>query len=188
MSSIRTSLTSLFALARGETRLALAGAPQFVWRLLGVAGWASIAIFAGLLIGFAAVALPPMAMAGIVVPFVLFLLWVIPDGFVPPERLIRRLFLIALFADICLNRFDVRQERRPVTRRWSTSDALVGAAGARGRAERVSNDRAQRRGRRRGRAARGARRVTHQSRSDAPSPALPREPFAGSKIGLGGMR
>lgn len=102
MSTIRASITRLFAVARGETRLALTGAPEFAWRLVGVAVWASIAVLAGLIVGFAAVALPPLGLAGIIVPFILFLLWVVPDGFNPPEKLIRRMLLIVLFADICL--------------------------------------------------------------------------------------
>ena len=102
MSSIGASISRLFALARGETRLAFSDAPQVAWWLVGVAAWASVAIMAGLIVGFAAVALPPVGLAGVILPFILFLLWVIPDGFNPPDRLIRRMLLIVLFTDICI--------------------------------------------------------------------------------------
>ncbi len=102
MSSIRMSMTRFVALARGETRLALAGAPQIAWRAMVVGAWATLAILMGVVVGFAAVALPPTGLAGIVSVFALFLLWVLPDGFKPPEKLIRRLLLVVVFVDLCI--------------------------------------------------------------------------------------
>jgi hypothetical protein len=102
MSSIRTSMTRFVTVARGETRLALAGAPQTARRLLVVGGWATLAISAGVVVGLAAVALPPMGLAGIIGFFAMLLLWVLPDGFEPPDRFIRPLLLVVVFVDLCL--------------------------------------------------------------------------------------
>jgi O-antigen ligase len=93
---------SFFTVARGETRLALARAPKFAWRLLGVAGWGFFAILAGIIVGYSAVALPPMGLLGIIAIFALVLLWVLPDGFTPPDKLIRQLLFVMACVDLAL--------------------------------------------------------------------------------------
>ncbi len=102
MSSIRLSMTRFLAVARGETNLALAGAPRVARRLFGIAGWALLAILSGAIVGFAAVVLPPMGLVGIVAIFALFLLWALPDGFEPPDKFMKWLLLIVVFVHICI--------------------------------------------------------------------------------------
>jgi hypothetical protein len=98
----RTFVTQLFTVARGETRLALSGAPEFLWRLGGVAGWALLAILMGSILGLAAVALPPMGLAAIIGGVGLVLLWVLPDTFAPPKALIRRLLFVVVVVDLTI--------------------------------------------------------------------------------------
>ncbi len=102
MSFFRTTVTQFLATARGETRLALADAPEFFSRLLTVFGWAFLAILMGSIVGFAAVALPPMGLAGIIAVFVVILLWVLPEGPVPSDKLIRRLLYVVVFVDLSI--------------------------------------------------------------------------------------
>ena len=93
---------TFLAVARGEARLALADAPGVAWRLLAVAGWAFLAILMGLTVGFAAVALPPMALLGIIALFVIVLLWVLPEGPTPSDRLMRRVIFVMLAVDLTI--------------------------------------------------------------------------------------
>ena len=58
MSSIRAAVIYFLTIARGETRLALAGAPYFARRALGVTCWGLLAILMGSIVGFAAATLP----------------------------------------------------------------------------------------------------------------------------------
>jgi O-antigen ligase len=88
--------------SRGEMKLALAGAPALAWRLLVIAAWAFFAILMGSVVGFAAVALPPMGLAGIIAVFVLILLWVLPEGPTPSEKLIRRLMYAMVAVDLAI--------------------------------------------------------------------------------------
>ena len=79
MGAIRASVAQYFAVARGEMRLSLAGAPAFMRRALTILSWALTAILLGCLIGLMAVVLPPMSVFGVVAFAVLILLWAMPD-------------------------------------------------------------------------------------------------------------
>ena len=102
MSSIRAGVAHFLILARGETRLALAGAPNIAWRALGIFGWGLLAVLMGSIVGFAAATLPPMALLGILMVFALVLLWVLPDGPTPPDSIVRLLLFLVVMVDFTI--------------------------------------------------------------------------------------
>jgi O-antigen ligase len=95
-------LARYITLARGELRLVLAGAPAFARRGIFIASWSIAAILAGCVTGLFAVVMPPMATFGFLGVFALVLLWVAPDTPIGSDTLIRRLFFVALAADISI--------------------------------------------------------------------------------------
>ncbi len=98
----RAALAQFISVARGETRHALAGAPDFAWRLLGVVAWGLFAMLMGAIVGVAAVALPPMGLAAIIAVFGLVLLWVMPEGFTPPDKLIRSALFVFVVVQVTI--------------------------------------------------------------------------------------
>ena len=102
MSSIRAAVTHFLIIARGETRLALTGAPDIAWRALGVFGWGLLAVLMGSVVGYAAATLPPMGLLAILMVFALVLLWVLPDGPTPPDSVIRQLLFIVVIVDLTI--------------------------------------------------------------------------------------
>jgi hypothetical protein len=102
MNVFRADFSPYVALARGELRLTFRGAPRLALRALVVLAWALAAIVAGSLVGFFAVTLPPLALAGYVGVFGLVLLWVAPDVRIVSEAWLRRLFFVALVVLLCV--------------------------------------------------------------------------------------
>lgn len=102
MSFVRPNVGHLLVAARGELRLAMAYARRIMWSVLGVAGWAVFAILMGCIVGFSAVVFPPTWLAAIIATFMLILLWVLPDGFPPPDRLIRYSLFVVAVVDLTL--------------------------------------------------------------------------------------
>ncbi len=80
--------------------------PMWVSALLGdvarVVAWGAVAIFLGLIVGLAAVVLPPIGAIGIISLPALVLLWVMPELPAVSDKLVRRLFLAMLIVDLCL--------------------------------------------------------------------------------------
>ena len=64
--------------------------------------WTVIASFLGLIVGFAAVILPPTGTFGIVAAVGLVLLWVMPDLEKPPTRALPLAFSIVVFCMLCI--------------------------------------------------------------------------------------
>jgi hypothetical protein len=64
--------------------------------------WGVVAVMLGLIIGFAAVVLPPTGAFGIVAIAGLVLLWSLPDLPAVPDKAIRRLMFLVLIVDLCV--------------------------------------------------------------------------------------
>jgi O-antigen ligase len=98
----RFPLSQAASVAVAETRLAALAAPRIVRHLAPIVAWAVASIALGLVVGLAAVALPPMGAFGIVAAPGLVLLWVMPDLPLVWPRLIRKTFFVMLIADLCI--------------------------------------------------------------------------------------
>src|SRR6516164_6331797 len=85
-----------------EMKLAVRAAPTVLRHLAPIVAWAVASIALGLVVGLAAVALPPMGAFGIVAAPGLVLLWVMPDLHLVWPRLIRKTFLVMLITDLCI--------------------------------------------------------------------------------------
>ena len=83
-------------------RKAVFGIPRLLRILAPVLAWAAISISLGLVVGFAAIILPPTGAFGIVAGAALFLLWVTPDLPALPLKLVRPAFLTMLIVDLCV--------------------------------------------------------------------------------------
>ena len=90
------------SVAAAETRLVLRAAPGVIRHLAPIAAWAAVSIIMGVVVGFAAVALPPLAAFGIVAVVALVLLWAMPDLPLVYPALIRKTYFIMLVADLCI--------------------------------------------------------------------------------------
>jgi O-Antigen ligase len=97
----RFALTRAASVAIAETRLAFRAAPAFIRSLVPIASWAAASIILGVVVGLAAVILPPMGSFGIVAILALVLLWVMPEMPLVYPRLIRNAFLIMLVVNLC---------------------------------------------------------------------------------------
>jgi hypothetical protein len=102
MSFVRPNVGHLLVAARGELRLATAYARRVMWSVLSISGWAVFAILMGSVVGFSAVVFPPSWLAAIIGTFLLILLWVLPDGFPSPDRLIRYAVFVVAVVDLTL--------------------------------------------------------------------------------------
>lgn len=98
----RFALSQIASFAMAEIRLAARAAPEVVRQLVPVAVWAAVAIGLGALVGFAAVALPPLAAFGIVALVGVVLLWVMPEVPLVFPQLIRKTFFVMLVVIICV--------------------------------------------------------------------------------------
>jgi len=98
----RARLSQVASVAAAETKLAARAAPGVVRYLAPIAAWAAASIALGLVVGFAAVALPPLGAFGIVAAVGLVLLWVMPDLPLVWPGLIRKTFFVMLTADLCV--------------------------------------------------------------------------------------
>jgi O-antigen ligase len=72
------------------------------WRIGHVLRWSIAILLIGMLTGAMAVILPPMASIGLVAIVGAVLLWATPELHVVPERLLRKLFFIMVFVQLCV--------------------------------------------------------------------------------------
>jgi hypothetical protein len=84
------------------TRSGVRALPNGALKALPIAGWAVAAILLGLLVGIAAVVLPPTGVFAIPSAAFLILLWAMPDLASAPKRTLRALFFIVLVVDLCV--------------------------------------------------------------------------------------
>jgi O-antigen ligase len=98
----RFPLSLVASVAVAETKLALRVAPRVVRYLAPIVAWAVAAIALGLIIGLAAVFLPPLGAFGIVAIAGVVLLWVMPDLPLVSPGFIRKAFFVMLIADLCI--------------------------------------------------------------------------------------
>ena len=98
----RFALSRIASVAMAETRLAARATPSVVRRLAPIVAWAAVAIGLGVLVGFAAVVLPPMGAFGIVAVVAVVLLWAMPEAPVAYPALIRKAFLVMLVVNLCV--------------------------------------------------------------------------------------
>jgi O-antigen ligase len=98
----RSALTSMALVAMAETRTAVRATPAVIRALAPAAGWAAASIILGVVVGFAAVILPPMGAFGIVGILALILLWVMPELPLVYPGLIRKTFYLMLIAGLCI--------------------------------------------------------------------------------------
>lgn len=96
------AFSQLIASARIEAALALRGAPRIFRSVAIVVSWAVFSVSYGVLVGFAAVVLPPTGTFGLVAVAFLVLLWVTPDLAINPLKLVRKTFFVMLLVDICV--------------------------------------------------------------------------------------
>ena len=98
----RFPLSQAASVAVAETKLAVRAAPRVVRYLAPIVAWAVTSIALGLIVGLAAVFLPPLGSFGIVAIAGVVLLWVMPDLPLVSPRLIRKTFFVMLIADLCI--------------------------------------------------------------------------------------
>jgi O-antigen ligase len=98
----RFALSQVALVAAAETRLALRAAPGVIRFLAPIAAWAAVSIALGIVVGFAAVVLPPLGALGIVAVVALVLLWVTPELQLVYPALIRKTFFIMLAVNLCV--------------------------------------------------------------------------------------
>jgi O-antigen ligase len=98
----RFPLSQLASIAMAETRLAGRAVPNILRHLAPIVAWSVASISLGLVVGLAAVILPPLAAFGIVAAAAVVLLWVMPDLPLVSPGLIRKAFFVMLIADISI--------------------------------------------------------------------------------------
>jgi O-antigen ligase len=98
----RSALTYVALVAMAETRIAVRAAPAVIRSLAPIVAWAAATIILGIVIGSAAVVLPPMGAFGIVAVLALILLWVMPEVPLVYPTLIRRTFFVMLVTELCV--------------------------------------------------------------------------------------
>ena len=95
-------LFQVASIAIVETKLAARAAPRVVRHVAPIVAWALASIALGVVVGLAAVVLPPLGAFGIVVIAGVVLLWVMPDLPLVSPGLIRKAFFVMLIADLCI--------------------------------------------------------------------------------------
>jgi|HubBroStandDraft_5_1064220.scaffolds.fasta_scaffold18009_3 O-antigen ligase len=98
----RFPLSRVTSTAVAETRLAVRAAPGIVRHVAPVAAWAVASIALGLVVGLAAVILPPLGAFSIVAVAAVLLLWVMPDLPLVAPGLIRKACFVMLIADLSI--------------------------------------------------------------------------------------
>ena len=98
----RFALTRAASIALAETRVAVRALPAFIRSLVPTAAWAAASIILGVVVGLAAVILPPMGAFGIVAIVALVLLWVMPEVPLVYPRVIRMAFFVMLVVNLCV--------------------------------------------------------------------------------------
>lgn len=98
----RSRLTYAASVALAEVRIAVRATPAFIRSLAPIAAWAAVTIILGVVVGFAAVVLPPMGAFGIVALLAPVLLWVMPEMPLVYPGLIRKTFFVMLVVNLCV--------------------------------------------------------------------------------------
>jgi hypothetical protein len=98
----RSTLTHIALVAMAQTRTAMRATPAVIRTLAPIAGWAVASILLGVVVGFAAVVLPPMGAFGILAVLALILMWVMPELPLVYPGLIRKMFIVTLVVDLCI--------------------------------------------------------------------------------------
>jgi O-antigen ligase len=98
----RSTLTLIALAAAARTRTAVRAAPAAIRIVAPIVGWAAAAIIMGVVVGIAAVVLPPMGAFGILGVLALILLWVMPELPLVYPGLIRKMFIVMLVVDLCV--------------------------------------------------------------------------------------
>ena len=98
----RFPLTHVASAAVAETRLAVRAAPGIVRHMAPIVAWAVASVALGLVVGLAAVILPPLGSFGIVAIAGVVLLWVMPDLPLVSPGFIRKAFFVMLIADLSI--------------------------------------------------------------------------------------
>jgi O-antigen ligase len=98
----RFPLSQVASAAVAEARLAGRATPNVLRYLAPIVAWAAASIALGLVVGLAAVVLPPMGAFGIVAVAAVVLLWVMPDLPLVSAGLIRKAFFVMLIADLSI--------------------------------------------------------------------------------------
>src|ERR1700761_7789961 len=96
----RFSLSQIALLAMAETKLAGRAVPHILRHLAPIVAWSVASITLGVLVGLAAVVLPPLGAFGIVAVAAVILLWVMPDLPLVSPGLIRKAFFVMLVVDL----------------------------------------------------------------------------------------
>jgi len=98
----RLLLSQILFIAMAETKLAARATPRILRHAVPIVAWALASIALGVLVGLAAVILPPMGAFGIVAVAALVLLWVMPDLPLVSPGLVRKAFFVMVVADLCI--------------------------------------------------------------------------------------
>jgi len=98
----RFALSRIASVVMAETRLAGQGVPDVLRHLAPIVAWSAASIALGVVVGLAAVILPPIGSFAIVAAAAVVLLWAMPDLPLVSPRLIRKAFFIMLIADISI--------------------------------------------------------------------------------------
>ena len=98
----RFALSQIASVAMAETRLAGRATHNVLRGLVPIVAWAVASIALGVVVGFAAVILPPLGSFGIVAAAGVVLLWVVPDLPVVSPGLIRKAFFVMMIADLSI--------------------------------------------------------------------------------------
>jgi O-antigen ligase len=98
----RLPLSHRAAVARAETKFLARAIGGFVRRLVPIVAWGVASIVLGLIVGLAAVILPPLGSFAIVAAVGLVLLWVMPELPLVWPGIIRKTFFMMLIADLCI--------------------------------------------------------------------------------------
>src|SRR6202161_1109243 len=98
----RFPLSHIASVAMAETRLAGRAVPNVLRHLAPIVAWSVASIALGVVVGLAAVILPPLGAFGIVAAAAVVLLWVMPDLPLVSPGLIRKAFFVMLIADLSI--------------------------------------------------------------------------------------
>ena len=98
----RFALSHFASVAMAETRLAGQAVPSILRNLAPIVAWSLASIALGVVVGLAAVILPPLGAFGIVAAAAVVLLWVMPDLPLVAPGLIRKAFFIMLIVDLSI--------------------------------------------------------------------------------------
>lgn len=98
----RFAVSQIASIAMAETRLAGRATHNVLRHLTPIVAWAVVSIVLGLVVGLAAVVLPPLGAFGIVTAAGVVLLWVMPDLPLVSPGLIRKAFIMMMIADLSI--------------------------------------------------------------------------------------